>query len=158
MTQSAPPRESPWTRAADYRPATLPRKLGEAVLRGIRGRCPRCGQTALFARYLKPAAACSSCAQDWTLHRADDFPPYISIILTGHILAPVIIVVAGSEALPLWAQMGICLAIGAALLVALLQPAKGAVIALQWWMGMHGFDPAGRDEAAYAAPAAPAAP
>ena len=24
--------------------------------------------------------------------------------------------------------------------MALLQPAKGAVIALQWWLGMHGFE------------------
>jgi hypothetical protein len=25
------------------------------------------------------------------------------------------------------------------MLIALLQPAKGVVIALQWWHGMHGF-------------------
>jgi hypothetical protein len=34
------------------------------------------------------------------------------------------------------------------MLFALLQPAKGAIIALQWWIGMHGFQPAGRDEVA----------
>lgn len=125
----------------------LPRDLRAAMLRGIRGRCPRCGEERLFGRYLKPVAACGSCGQDWTLHQADDFPPYISIFLTGHLLAPVIIVLSSSEALPMWAKMLACTSLAAALMFALLQPAKGAIIAMQWWMGMHGFRLAGRDEA-----------
>ena len=39
-----------------------------------------------------------------------------------------------------------------AMLLALLQPSKGAVIAMQWWQGMHGFRkdraPEGEDERA----------
>ena len=126
----------------------LPVKLSGAVLRGIKGQCPRCGQTALFAKYLKPVAQCSVCDQDWTLHQADDFPPYISIILTGHLIAPVLILIGGSAALAMGVKIALAMVLAGALMLALLQPAKGAVIALQWWTGMHGFRPAGRDEAA----------
>jgi uncharacterized protein (DUF983 family) len=126
----------------------LPANLKAALWRGIKGECPRCGKTRLFAKYLKPVAHCSACQQDWTLHQADDFPPYIAIILTGHLIAPLLIVIGSTAALSMGFKMGIAMALAGALMLALLQPAKGAVIALQWWMGMHRFHPAGRDEAA----------
>lgn len=125
----------------------LPETVTAAVLRGARGRCPRCGTKGLFPRYLKATPRCTGCGQDWTLHRADDFPPYIAIFVTGHLMAPVIIELAGSDSLPVWAAMVISLLIAIGLMAALLQPAKGGVIAVQWWSGMHGFYPAGRDEA-----------
>ncbi|WP_369800701.1 DUF983 domain-containing protein [Novosphingobium sp. AAP83] len=93
----------------------------------------------MFAKFLKPATRCRRCGQNWTLHAADDFPPYISILLTGHIMAPVIIELGLHTALPGWAMMLIVAVMAVALLVALLQPAKGGVIALQWWLGLQGF-------------------
>jgi len=126
----------------------LPPTLARAALRGIKGQCPRCDKDRLFGKYLKPVAQCPSCLQDWTLHQADDFPPYVSIILTGHLIAPALILIGGSAALTMGAKIALAMLLAGALMLALLQPAKGAIIALQWWMGMHGFRPAGRDEAA----------
>lgn len=126
----------------------LPHSLGAALWRGVRGQCPRCGGTHLFARFLKPVERCRMCGQNWTLHSADDFPPYVSILLTGHIMAPVIIALGLHEALPMWAMMLIVAAMALVLLIALLQPAKGAIIGLQWWLGLHGFaGHAGKKEA-----------
>ena len=118
---------------------SLPQGLGGAVWRGVQGKCPRCGGTHLFTRFLKPVERCRLCGQNWTLHAADDFPPYISILLTGHIMAPVIIELGLHTGLPGWAMMVIVAVMALVLLVGLLQPAKGGVIALQWWLGMHGF-------------------
>ena len=120
-------------------PAMLPRSFGGALRRGISGKCPRCGGTHLFRKLLKPVDRCRMCGQNWSIHSADDFPPYIAILLTGHLMAPVIIVLGQSEALPLWAMMLIVLTLAAALIAAILQPAKGGVIALQWWLGLQGF-------------------
>ncbi len=119
----------------------LPHTLGAAMRRGITGRCPRCGGAHLFAGFLKPVERCPLCAQDWTLHAADDFPPYVSIIITGHLMAPVFIVLGSLTALSMIWTTGIALLLAVPLLLALLQPAKGGIIALQWWMGMHGFAP-----------------
>ncbi len=120
-------------------PAMLPRSAGSAIMRGIRGMCPRCGGTHLFARGLKPVERCRMCGQNWTLHAADDFPPYIAILLTGHLMAPVIILLGKAEWIPEWAMMLIVLALAASLIAAILRPAKGGVIAMQWWLGMQGF-------------------
>lgn len=120
-------------------PAILPHTVSSAILRGMRGTCPRCGGTHLFAGGLKPVERCRMCGQNWTLHAADDFPPYIAILLTGHLMAPVIIGLGKMEALPAWAMMLIALTMAGALIAAILRPAKGGVIALQWWLGMQGF-------------------
>lgn len=129
-------------------PATsLPQTLWAAIGRGLRGKCPRCGGAYLFARFLKPVERCRACGQDWSLHQADDFPPYVSILLTGHIMAPIIIWLGLQTDLSAAAMMTIVAIIALTLLMGLLQPAKGGIIALQWWMGMHGFSRApGRRE------------
>ncbi len=126
----------------------LPQTFRAALLRGIRNRCPRCGEAKLFARFLKPVAICPCCQQDWSLHRADDMPPYISILITGHVLAPLIIYFGAVSDIPMWQALAICLVLAAILMIGLLQPAKGGTIALQWWHGMHGFVPAGKAESA----------
>ena len=125
----------------------LPPTLRAALLRGIRSRCPRCGEARLFGKFLKPVAVCPRCHQDWSHHRADDMPPYISILITGHVLVPVIIYFGAVAEMSMWQALAICLVLAAGLMISLLQPAKGGVIALQWWHGMHGFVPAGKLEA-----------
>jgi uncharacterized protein (DUF983 family) len=124
----------------------LPHHLRSAIWRGVKGQCPRCGTAKLFGQFLKPVSHCPACHQDWSLHQADDFPPYVSIFLTGHLLAPVMILLGSSAALSLGAMTGIAMVLAAILMLAFLQPAKGGVIALQWWMGMHGFAPGGKVE------------
>ena len=119
----------------------LPATVGAAMRRGIMGRCPRCGGAHLFAGFLKPVARCPLCAQDWSVHAADDFPPYVAIIVTAHVMAPIMILLGSSATLPTWVLVAIALLIAMPMLMALLQPAKGGIIALQWWLGMAGFAP-----------------
>ena len=120
--------------------STLPRRLLDAVLRGIRGKCPRCDGASLFHRWLKPVEHCHLCGQDWTPARADDIPPYISIFLTGHILAPVMILLVLDMQLSVAATLAIILPLAIVLMLAILQPAKGGVMAAQWWLGLGDFE------------------
>lgn len=133
MSQS---QASAFARAVD-----LPQTMPAALLRGVKGKCPRCGEAKLFRAYLKPIDACPACGQDWTPQCADDFPAYISILVSGHLMAPVIVALVLAPALPAWLAGAIIVAFALVLTVSLLQPAKGAVIAGQWWLGMHGFKP-----------------
>jgi len=115
------------------------RPVKQALLLGLRCKCPACGEGRLFARFLKPAQHCTSCGQSFIGHQADDFPAYIVILLLGHILIPVMIEVNHAFAIPLlwqsiiWPVFALLLAIG------MIQPVKGAVIGLQWAKRMHGF-------------------
>ncbi|WP_324826554.1 DUF983 domain-containing protein [Qipengyuania zhejiangensis] len=117
----------------------LPANLGGTLLRGTRCRCPRCGDGKLFHAWLKPRDHCPVCALDISGQRADDFPAYIAMFVTGHLLAPIIIALVLDFDLSAGALVAIILPLAVAMMIALLQPAKGAVIALQWWNGMHGF-------------------
>jgi uncharacterized protein (DUF983 family) len=120
-------------------PAAFPTTWWQAAQRGGLGKCPRCGDGALFRRWLKPVDHCAACAHDWTPQRADDFPAYIAILVTGHLLAPVIIVLSRDFDLSVAAMAAIILPLAVAMMLGMLQPAKGAVIATQWWHGLHGF-------------------
>lgn len=93
----------------------------------------------MFARFLKPVAHCPDCGQSWAHQRADDLPAYLVVLILGHILVPIVVAVNLRYDMPMWVQM--TLWPGLALVIALLmiQPAKGAVIGLQWARRMHGF-------------------
>ena len=126
----------------------LPATMGAALLRGLRGKCPRCDGARLFRAWLKPVDRCPYCAQDWSIQQADDFPAYIGIIVTGHLLAPVVIAMIGSYGLSAWLTLAITLPVALAMLLAMLQPVKGGVIAFLWWNGIGAF----RQERRSAAP------
>ena len=117
----------------------LPLSAWATIWRGVRGFCPRCNKGKLFRAYLKPVSHCSNCKQDWTLERADDFPAYISILLSGHILVPMLVVVNASFDLSTMAFEALMIPSAILSVVGFLQPAKGGVIGMQWWHGMHGF-------------------
>ena len=121
---------------------SLPRDWRLALVRGLRGVCPACGRGRLFDRYLKPVEHCSACDEDLSHQRADDFPPYIVILLLGHILVPIAIELERNVSPPLWVYMSFGPMIAAILVLALLQPVKGGVIGFQWAHRMHGFDDA----------------
>ena len=132
---------SPFARGPLAAPAPfdLPSTVWQAMLRGAKGSCPRCGETRLFLGFLKPVSHCEHCGQDWSLQRADDFPAYVSIFATGHLLVPFIAVLLLTFSLTTGQVLAILMPAAIVLLLAFLQPAKGAVIAMQWWLGMHGF-------------------
>lgn len=117
----------------------IPATFSQALLRGVRSRCPRCGEGHLFRKWLKPRERCPVCTLDLTPQRADDFPAYISMLVTGHLLAPLIIALSLDYELGPVAMLAILVPLALVMMLGMLQPAKGGVISIQWWFGMHGF-------------------
>ena len=93
----------------------------------------------MFRNFLKVTDNCSACGEELFHHRADDFPAYLVIFLVGHILVPLALVVETEYAPAMWLQFAVWVPLTIALSLALIQPIKGAVVALQWSAGMHGF-------------------
>lgn len=121
-------------------PITLP----AAMIRGFLCTCPNCGRGRLFGRFLKVVDHCDVCGEDFTAQRADDFPAYLVIVVVGHIVVPALLAVAIAYDPPAWLQLAIWLPITLFASLGLLQPTKGAIVALQWQTGMHGFEQAKR--------------
>jgi uncharacterized protein (DUF983 family) len=115
------------------------RSLLQDMWRGARGRCPQCEARTLFARYLKVAPACTACGEDFHHHRADDLPAYIVIVILGHVLIPLLVEVELRYSPPMWVHAALWLPAACWLTYFLLPRVKGAVVGLQWHMGMHGF-------------------
>ena len=124
------------------------RPLAQAMARGFRSRCPHCGEGDLFCAWMKPVEACPACGEDMSHQRADDAPPYITIVLTGHILVPLMLAVQFATDFPMLAYLAIYLPLTAITAIGLMQPVKGAVIGLQWALRMHGFDGSADPDAA----------
>lgn len=112
----------------------------QALQRGFWGRCPHCGRGHIFRAFLKVSDRCPSCGEELLHHRADDFPAYIVIVIVGHIMVPLVLVAETNYAPPYWLSMMLWPALTMVLGLALLQPVKGAIVGLQWALGMHGFE------------------
>lgn len=121
------------------------RSWTKAMGRGFARRCPQCGRGRLFERYVKTRPDCASCGLDLSGHRADDAPPYITIMIVGHVLIPLALAVKQLFDPPLTVQFAIWLPAMILSAWALLPASKGAMIGLQWANRMHGFAGANAD-------------
>lgn len=117
------------------------RNVGRAMLRGLAGRCPLCGKGAIFHGFTSVHDACPQCGEILSHQRADDFPPYIAMFITGHIVITAMLLVERAYHPALWIHMALWLPLTVLLALGTLRPAKGAIIGLQWALYMHGFDP-----------------
>jgi uncharacterized protein (DUF983 family) len=138
-------------------PAERPaRDVWQAIRRGAMCRCPACGEGRLFTSYLKVAPACERCGEELSHHRADDAPPYLTIMVVGHIVVPMLMWLELHYQPALWIHFVLWLPLTLALSLALLPPIKGVVVAFQWALRMHGFDELSADAAEDRALANPA--
>lgn len=129
-------------------PTTAPQELREtwpAMRRGAMGKCPNCGEGAMFKGYLTVQQRCPSCGEAFYHHRADDGPAYLTVLIVSHLIGPLLLIIyVAYRPEPLTMLIGF--AIGALILsLILLRPIKGAMVGFQWARRMHGFDSARPD-------------
>ena len=101
--------------------------------RGLKKRCPKCGQGHVLKGYLTQRPNCSACAEDLSAIRADDGPAWLTILLTGHILAPFIHYAIMHDCFPLQYELPIILGIATVTALSLLPFCKGLFIAIIWF-------------------------
>ena len=115
------------------------RPIRPALLRGWKCKCPNCGSGPMLQDYLKVRDACPVCGEELFHHRADDGPAWATIMIAGHLLAPVMLSVFIA-----FRPAGWVMALGFSvffltLSLFLLPRIKGMFVALQWSRRMHGF-------------------
>jgi uncharacterized protein (DUF983 family) len=124
--------------------STGERPTGQAMWKGFKCRCPHCGTGKLFKSYLKPVVVCESCTEKLDGHRSDDLPPYVTIMIVGHAIVPIILAnEMSANPWSLWVHFTVWLPLTLILTLLLMQPVKGAMIGMQWANRLHGFDPKG---------------
>jgi uncharacterized protein (DUF983 family) len=106
--------------------------ISEAISRGLRGRCPRCGQTALFTGFLTLRPRCESCGLDYGFADAGDGPAIFVILIAGFIVVFAALITEVLYSPPFWVHAVLW---GPLILVVTLAPLrliKGLLIALQF--------------------------
>lgn len=127
-----PPRPEP--------PAAASTPLREAFLRGAKGLCPVCGQGKLFNGYLRLADECTHCHTELGRIRADDAPPYFTILIVGHLLVPFVFLAERAWHPAMWVHMVIWPPLFAVLSALILRPVKGMTVAWMLRLGLTGTE------------------
>jgi uncharacterized protein (DUF983 family) len=122
--------------------AEIAHPLVPSVFRGLKGRCPACGEGQLFWRYLKVSGRCPKCDHELARYPADDGPAYLTILLVGHlIIAPLLIFPIVWKA-PAYLSLPIILSTLALVTLVALSRIKGGWIGLMYALGVQRKDAA----------------
>lgn len=113
-------------------PEGLPPALPNAVVAGLRCRCPRCGKGRLFSGLLKIAERCDVCGLDLRKQDAGDGPAVFVIFFLGAIFMPLVFWVEFGFEPPWWVHILLWPLPVLAVAIALLRPMKGVLVAQQF--------------------------
>ncbi|MEK9645298.1 MAG: DUF983 domain-containing protein [Alphaproteobacteria bacterium] len=122
-------------------PTIPPRQpLGTAITRTLSGNCPNCGKGRLFRTYLKQVERCAECDEGFGHIRSDDAAPWLTILVVGHLLVPIVLLVERENPWPEWVAMTLWPSIGLLMCLLMLPRAKALFLGLIWWMRAPGSE------------------
>lgn len=99
--------------------------------RGFKKKCPSCGESPLFSKFLKIFPKCQNCGKNLSAYKSDDGPAYITILIVGHVIIPIILLIEKNLSPPIILQMTLWPIITIILCLWLLPKIKGAFIGFQ---------------------------
>ena len=102
------------------------------IARGLRGRCPRCGEGKLFQGFLNLRAKCDHCSLDYNFADAGDGPAVFVILIGGGIVVFAALLTEVVYQPPYWVHAALWLPLILIVTLAPLRLIKGLLIALQY--------------------------
>lgn len=106
---------------------------------GLRCRCPRCGEGALFKGFLTVRKTCPVCGLDLTAQDSGDGPVAFIVLIVGAIVVGGALFLEVAYEPPVWVHLLLWLPLTLALTLALMRPFKATLIALQYKHLRHEF-------------------
>ena len=100
--------------------------------RGLRGRCPRCGEGRLFHGFLSLRPACERCGLDYGFADAGDGPAVFVILIGGFIVVFAALMTEVVYQPPYWVHAALWLPLILIVTLVPLRLVKGLLIALQY--------------------------
>jgi len=117
-----------------------PSTLGPALRRGIARKCPACGKASAFDGYLTVKTECDNCHTPLAHYKSDDLPPYLTILIVGHIVVSLMMqfVDFTSNASVSPFSLFFWPALTLALVLVILPFIKGLVLGIHWHLHQKG--------------------
>jgi uncharacterized protein (DUF983 family) len=100
--------------------------------RGLRGRCPRCGEGHLFSGFLSLRPKCERCGLDYSFADSGDGPAVFVILIAGFIVVFAALITEILYQPPYWVHAVLWLPLVLVVTLAPLRMVKGLLIALQY--------------------------
>lgn len=98
----------------------------------LKGLCPRCGASTLFAGLATFAPRCRACGLDFAAFNVGDGPAAFLIFIVGGIVVALAIALELGVSPPWWVHVLLWVPLTAILTVGLLRIAKGLLLALEY--------------------------
>ena len=102
------------------------------LVTGLKGCCPSCGKGRLFAGYLALRPRCETCSLDFAFADSGDGPAFFVMSIVGIVVVALALWVEFAYEPPLWLHMVMWSTLAIVLSLALVRPAKGLMVALQY--------------------------
>ena len=112
-------------------PETEKPSLGKVLRRGFLGRCPQCGQGALFRGFLEVTDRCESCGLEFHGHDAGDGPAVAVTFILGFGVVGLGVFIELTWAPPFWVHAVVATVVTVGGSIAMLRPLKGITVGLQ---------------------------
>lgn len=93
----------------------------------------------MFTSYLTVADRCDRCGEELHHQRADDAPPYFTMLVVGHVIIGGVLALEQAARPEIWVHMALWVPLTIGLSLWLLPRIKGGLIGYQWGHRMHGF-------------------
>ena len=111
---------------------TEPPPTASVLAAGLKGRCPRCGQGALFRRGLVLREKCDSCGLSYAFADSGDGPAVFAIFILGFLILGGALLVEFKLGPPVWVHALLWGILTPLLAFLLLRVLKATLIALQF--------------------------
>ncbi len=102
------------------------------IARGLRCRCPRCGQGKLLEKFLSLRPRCEVCGLDYGFADAGDGPAVFVILFAGFVVVFAALITEVLYQPPYWLHAVLWLPLILITTILPLRPLKGLLIALQY--------------------------
>jgi uncharacterized protein (DUF983 family) len=99
---------------------------------GLKGCCPRCGKGPLFSGFLSVRPRCETCGLEFAFADSGDGPAFFVMSIVGIVVIALALWVEFAYELPIWLHMVMWSTLAIALSLAMVRPAKGLMVALQF--------------------------
>jgi uncharacterized protein (DUF983 family) len=100
--------------------------------RGLRSRCPRCGEGRLFQGFLTLRPRCEHCGLNFDFADAGDGPAVFVILIGGALVVFAALITEVAYQPPYWVHAALWLPLILIVTLVPLRPIKGLLIALQY--------------------------
>lgn len=102
------------------------------LLAGLSGRCPNCGEGRLFEGFLQVSPRCEACGFDLAKADSGDGPAVFVILIAGLLVAFSALFLEVAVHPPVWVHLVLWLPVTLVVVLALLRPMKGIMLAAQF--------------------------